>query len=577
MEASTGEPRSPGARASTALLAAAWIGATAVLGAWLASSSPGDLRLQLRSLQFWSLEAAFVALVVLTLVATPRLWRSLDLRARDALFPTAVSLLTLVLATLVAPQTNRIYYDEQIYQSIGQNFSDLRLAQMCNDGTVEYGSLQCWRGEYNKEPYAFPYLIGVAYRIAGVDERVAAAVNPVLAALTVWVVFLIATTVTGRPEAGQLAAVVMALMPEHLRWSHTTAAEPAAAFGGAIAVLAALAFARQRTTSALIWTTAATAFGSQMRPEGLLVGAVVAAIILTSAPRELGTRRVWTAALAGFVLIAVHIAHLVAVRHEGWGASGPRFAAMFLPGNLDVNGGFFLGDSRFPVLYTGLAIAGILLARPRRLTAVMVLYFACFWGVFLFFYAGSYNYGADDRFSLLTFPAVAVLAGMGALAIVEALARRTPLTTGRIRAGVIAVVAVSFTWYLPFVRAIGEEAWGARADVAFARDFVADLPPNSYVLTHNPNMFHVWGINAGQSSLASSDTGYLTEILSLRYAGGLYFHWNFWCNVADPVQQSFCAGILSRFPHQIVRESRERGYRYALYRLDVSRQGSSSK
>ena len=575
MEASTDQPDRGGSRGFLAL-AAVWIAAAAALTAWLVASSPDELRRQLQSIQFWSLEAGFVTLVVLTLHAVPRLWRSLDLRRRDALFPAAASLLTLMLVTAVAPRTNRIYYDEQIYQSIGQNLSDLRRAQMCNDGTVEYGSLQCWRGEYNKEPYGFPYLVSAAYRLAGVHERVAAAVNPLLAALTVWVVFLIATTVTGRVEAGQLAAVVMALMPEQLRWSHTTAAEPAAAFGGALAVLAALAFARQGTTSALLWTAAATAFGAQMRPEGLLVGVVVAFIVLSSASADLRKPRVWWATLFGLALIAVHIAHLLAVRHEGWGASGPRFSTMFLLPNLDVNGGFFLGDPRFPVLYTALAIAGTVLAPQRRMIGALVLYFACFWGIFLFFYAGSYNYGADDRFSLLTFPAVAALAGIGACRLSDRLARRG-LPPARARAALLAIVALSFSWYLPFVRAVGEEAWGARADVAFARQLARELPPNAYVLTHNPNMFHVWGVNAGQSSLATNEASYVTEILSVRYAGGVFFHWNFWCNVADPVQQSFCAGILARFQHQLVREYRERGYRYALYRLDVTRQATEAK
>ena len=62
----------------------------------------------------------------------------------------------LALTLFVAPRTNRIFYDEQIYQGIGQNLADLRLAQMCNDGSVEYGRLQCASGEYNKQPYAYP-------------------------------------------------------------------------------------------------------------------------------------------------------------------------------------------------------------------------------------------------------------------------------------------------------------------------------------------------------------------------------------------------------------------------------------
>ena len=61
------------------------------------------------------------------------------------------------LTLFVAPRTNRIFYDEQIYQSIGQNLADLKLAQMCNDGSVEYGRLQCASGEYNKQPYAYPH------------------------------------------------------------------------------------------------------------------------------------------------------------------------------------------------------------------------------------------------------------------------------------------------------------------------------------------------------------------------------------------------------------------------------------
>ena len=68
------------------------------------------------------------------LVAAEILRLAASAAARSVL-PLAASLLACVLAGLVAPRTNRIYYDEQIYQGIGQNLSDLRLAQMCNDGT----------------------------------------------------------------------------------------------------------------------------------------------------------------------------------------------------------------------------------------------------------------------------------------------------------------------------------------------------------------------------------------------------------------------------------------------------------
>jgi hypothetical protein len=218
-------------------------------------------------------------------------------------------------------------------------------------------------------------------------------------------------------------------------------------------------------------------------------------------------------------------------------------------------------------VYTVLAVAGIVLWRTRRAALVPLLYFAALWGIFLFFYAGSFNYGADDRFALMSQPAVAVLAGVGAWRFAQL---AMPLRMhARATSIVVAVLVVQFLWYLPFVRAVGEEAWGARADVEFARTVAAELPANSMILTHNPNMFHLWGHNAAQASIAANEENYLAAVLTPRYAGGVFFHWNFWCNVADPVQQSFCVGILNRFPHTLVREYRERDYRYAFYRLDV--------
>jgi hypothetical protein len=62
---------------------------------------------------------------------------------------------------------------------------------------------------------------------------------------------------------------------------------------------------------------------------------------------------------------------------------------------------------------------------------------------------------------------------------------------------------------------------------------------------------------------------YVHRELAPRYAGGVFFHWNFWCEVADPVQQGFCTALLDRFGHTMVRESRERDFRFALYRIDV--------
>jgi len=80
---------------------------------------------------------------------------------------------------------------------------------------------------------------------------------------------------------------------------------------------------------------------------------------------------------------------------------------------------------------------------------------------------------------------------------------------------------------------------------------------------------------AAQASLALTAPQFVESVLAPRYAGGNFFDWNYWCNVADPVQQSFCAGVLDRFPHSPIQEYRERNYVFTLYRLNVSPIGSS--
>jgi hypothetical protein len=131
----------------------------------------------------------------------------------------------------------------------------------------------------------------------------------------------------------------------------------------------------------------------------------------------------------------------------------------------------------------------------------------------------------------------------------------------------LGALAFQFILYLPLVRSVGEEAWAARADIAFSEKFVQGLPKNSFVFTHNPSVFHLLGINAGQMSILSSEPDYVIRTLLPRYSGGVYMHWNFWCNVSDPVQQEFCKGALARFPTALVREYKERDYRYAFYRI----------
>jgi hypothetical protein len=550
----------PPSRSAWAVVALAWAVLLGVLLAWLLGTSTGTLREHLKAGQFWSLELCLFLVVISVACILKHVLRELD--RTDLIGMSGLAVVAVSLTLFVAPRTNRIFYDEQIYQSIGQNLADLKLAQICNEGGVQDGRLKCASGEYNKQPYAYPHLLSVAYRITGVHDATAFAVNAAAMAATVCAVYVLVWLLFRDRAAALFAGLVLALTPHQVIWSATAAVEPTASFAAVLALVSAACYANTGGTAALGGFLVCAAYAIQFRPESVLVLPVAGLLTWPRLRLELAQPRGWWMGLLFLALASVHIAHLFAVRHIDWGTSQARFSLWYVPENLRVNGWFYLADERFPAAFTLLALFGLTMSAFGRARLSMALYFLLYFAIDLVFYAGSYNYGADVRYSVLTYPPIAVFAGLGAARLGRLLTRRgLPARTVMLTA-----MAFLFLWYAPVVRATTEEAWAARADVRFARLFGRDLPPNSYVLTHNPGMFQVWGYSAGQLPLIVQNPVYV-RYLSGRYTGGVFVHWNFWCNVQDPVHPEFCRRALELGKVELVREYRERDQRFAVFRI----------
>jgi hypothetical protein len=548
-----------------AAVSAAWAACVAALLAWTLWTPVPVLRQQLNVLQFWSLEICVALGLTVAVVVLKDAWRLID---RRLLLGMALPLtLGVGLTVGVAARTNRIFYDEQIYQNVGQNLADLRRAQLCNDGTVDRGRLHCSVAEYNKQPYAYPHLLSLAYRAVGAGTAPAFVINAVAMGLSICFIYLFVVIVFEDRVAAFFAALLLALTPQQLIWSASAAVEASASAACLAALLATACFVRLRSTVSLVGAAVAAAYAIQFRPESLLVVPVVALLVWQRAPEEFERPRLWWAGLVFLILASVHLAHTAAVRNEGWGTTHARMSLDYVATNLRANGWFYLADARFPALYTLLAVAGLSGWRAEKGRLTLSCYFLLFFGVAMLFYAGSYDYGADVRYSLATYPPLAMLGGLG-LARLAGLLDRAGF--GRLAVPAFSLaLATQFLWYLPPIRSTEDGAWAARADVRFAQSLVPELPSNAYVLTQNPGMFQVWGVNAGQTSLVVANPARLRD-LTRQYSGGVYLHWNFWCNVQDPVQRDYCTKMLTLAPGTVVREERVRDQRFALYRLDPS-------
>ena len=248
-------------------------------------------------------------------------------------------------------------------------------------------------------------------------------------------------------------------------------------------------------------------------------------------------------------------------------------------------------------------------ARGARfvLPGLFLLWFVMFWGIFLFFYAGRYKYGADVRFALVSFMPLAVLAGMGAdrlqaviTRLTYRLAARRPHTAsdaaGRMRspapdpepfgspplsgddagrpfraggalaAGLIFVLLL-YSWlpFLPLIRLVSQEAWGARYDHAYARQFIEKIPRRSVVLTHVPTMLLLWQQGAIQTFAGINNPDIITELLK-RYNGHVYFHHNYWCSTAGH-HKELCSMMREKYELTEIAAAQEQHVHYGLYRI----------
>ena len=278
-----------------------------------------------------------------------------------------------MLAAFEAPRTHRIFYDEDIYLNIGQNIANLKRAGMCNEGRNLYGEYQCTQLEYNKEPNAWPYLISVLYRIVPPSHLAVFLLNNMLWGVAILVVFFIGYLMFQSTHAGLFGALMLAIIPEGLRWANTTAAEPSAACFAGLAILAALLFAISPGNRTAFLAAVFIPFAFQFRPESVMVVLPAALILLFIAPQEFKTKRLYLALLLLTVLTIPHLIHLHAVRGEEWGVptGSSKFGLQYFVHNFKTNFFFYWNNRHFPLLWTILFVVGSVtpLLRSRSIQA----------------------------------------------------------------------------------------------------------------------------------------------------------------------------------------------------------------
>jgi len=507
--------------------------------------------------------ALFLVLFILAFHEIRILFRGLSKRkwVTAAAFPLAAFLL----AFGYAPRTHRIYYDENIYLHIGQSIALTGKAQMINFGELKYGELYVNQGEYNKQPNAYPFLLSLIYRVTGCSEFLSFLLNNLVFAGTTLLMFLIGFLLFNEFKIGIYAAAAYLVIPQNILWHNSTSAEPANTMFITLTLFLTLCFIKNARLSLLFLAFICACFTVQFRMETLLVFLLMVLYLLIDQRKVFREQKLYYLIPLILFFLLPHVLHIYCFQNNPWGASGTdKYGLSFLSHNLRTNGLFLLNNKDFPALLTLVALLAFLFKDKFAKKIQAALWFLCFWGDFLLFYAGSYYYGADIRFSLMAFPPLSLLAGAGLGHLDAWLGKKLKRS---LAFGALVIVA-AFLSFAPRSRTIGQEAWAARADHHYARVMLKSIPRDAIVFTHNPSMFLFWGRSSAQASILSGYDQNGLKGLKSNFPGGIFFHYNFWCNVSDPLQQSFCKSILDKFPHSEVLKFHERDYSYILYRIE---------
>jgi hypothetical protein len=469
----------------------------------------------------------------------------------------------------INPKKHRIYYDEDIYNSIAQCIASHKRAVMCNEGYYENNELNVVAEEYNKQPSGYPYLIHVIFRIFGTNERFTFILNNIIFGLTVFVIFLITFLLFKDTFAGLAASLAYILIPINLQWFNTCAAEPLTAFFASLAILSSLIYLRNKKPINLFLFTTVLAFSLNFRMESFLIIISIGLIYLLKGIDVFKKKELY---LFGGLLLLLStgiILHVYASRGQSWGADGAKFSLDYFHNNFNVNSMFYLNNKEFPLLFSILAIAGLFFYKNRNYIKekiIILSWFITFWGIFLFFYAGNYKFGEDlsARFSILSYAPISIFAGLGSSLIKTRLENKIR----PIKLVLISLIIFNFTWFLPFIRTESKgESEQCRIDRKYAMEFIKLLPENSIILTHNPNMFLINKQSAIQTSSETYNPGTI-ERLRERFKGGVYVHYNYWSNVSySKIQRDFTENILNKYDYEILEEYYYKSYKYGLYKI----------
>lgn len=433
------------------------------------------------------LQALLTVTLLCALASLPALWRAAR-RLSGAAWIGALTVTNLALALRIfwSPHLPQVYFDEIFFLNTADQMAHSGLNAMISlmDGAVGKQFHSC--------PAAWQFLVALLYRWTGPVPAVAFAAASLLSALTVLGLFLAVVEMSGSVRAGLASALLLAVLPVHLRLAGSAALETASLCFLAWLLFVLSAWFRERSAALLLLAACLAAWFVNIRMENSfallpLVLGFFTVFCPSEALRGLKSRSVLLAAAALVVAFA-----FPALLADGYGLATHFYFFYETPQRIQEHvRDNFAGNFRYwvdgriqPLPFTVLALAGLVAAvgrggRWRRLGA----FWAAWWLALVVFYSA--NPSCDfalrhtlDSWRTALHPAlgVLVLAGFGVDALAASL--RDPRVRHAVGCGFVALCLTAVPAFGGFVheRHVWMSQWEALQSMR------GQLPADAFLL-----------------------------------------------------------------------------------------------
>jgi len=514
-----------------------------------------------------------------------------------------VALFLTVEIALVKP-TQLLYFDDAIYQAMGQSLLHTGQAWMCDYGTAS----TCYIGEIFHEPIGLSYNLAAAFAIFGVRLSTSFGTGLFLSALSVFLTFILAQLLFKSKIAAAFSALVLGLSPVLLVWAMPTNSDVAMLAYSLLAFIFLVIFARNKT----IWT-----FSAALLSISLLLYMKVLAVLylpvflllylvldknsmaksLKDTIKLIRNNVLETKTLTAILVFLIAVAPAVLFSYmeltggnygfQGTSIQDTCTQSVYLatgsinPSNFQynicANLEFWLNAYKGsyvmqPVLVTLIAVFGVAVmafSMRREMTAIAI-WFAAFFLLYTAFYAGSVLYGVDWRFMLSVMAQVALFAGFGAAYIVglpSTLKKKSLRRPLEILAAVAILAVIAYAFYANMQQiAVKPGDIPQAPDARFYESFVYAnahlINASCLVFTYDPTLFNINNRTAAQMSYAY-DKSKLGQYQS-QY-GCLVADIGYWCYTPN----NLCTGLNQSFTMTPIANATfaPRGIKYGFYYL----------